>query len=180
MTKPSTPAVWASGKSFGFQPSPAQQAQGFDYIATVRPGTGAPITDDHDWPLNSITTSLKWLMDQLPDGGVQALITAMLPKRSFSGNDFIRIPDVPGGLIIQWGGVSGSSQATVTYPTQFPVGVLAVVASSDGGLSSPVGERAFVEVGAASSSSLKLSSVRVVSGAQEYYPRAMRWVAIGW
>ncbi|MGL4754675.1 MAG: hypothetical protein ACRCXB_20045 [Aeromonadaceae bacterium] len=63
MPKPSTPAIWASGKSFGFTPSPAQQAQGFDYIATVRPGTGAPITDDHDWPLNQITNSLKWILD---------------------------------------------------------------------------------------------------------------------
>lgn len=63
MPKPSTPAVWASGKAFGFQPSPAQQAQGFDYIATIRPGTGAPITDDHDWPLNQITKALAWILD---------------------------------------------------------------------------------------------------------------------
>lgn len=111
---------------------------------------------------------------------LQTVILKSLPKRSFSANDYIRIPDVPGGLIIQWGGVSGSSQTTVTYPTQFPNGVVAAVASSDGGSSSPVGERSFVEVGAAGSSSLNLSSVRVVSGVQEYYPRAMRWVAIGW
>lgn len=71
MSKPSTPAVWASGKSFAFQPSSAQQAQGFDYIASVRPGTGAPITDDHDWPLNNITTAVKWIMDQMPDGGLK-------------------------------------------------------------------------------------------------------------
>lgn len=69
MPKPLTPAVWASGKSFAFQPSLAQQAQGFDYIATVRPGTGAPITDDHDWPLNQVTSALKWVMDQIPNGG---------------------------------------------------------------------------------------------------------------
>lgn len=63
MPKPSTPAIWASGKSFSFSPSPAQQAQGFDYIASVRPGTGAPITDDHDWPLNQITRALAWVLD---------------------------------------------------------------------------------------------------------------------
>lgn len=102
MPKPSTPAIWASGKTFSFQPSSAQQAQGFDYIAGIRPGTGAPITDDHDWPLNKITEGLKWVMDQLPNGGVAELITNALPKRTFTGNDFIRIPDVPGGLIIQW------------------------------------------------------------------------------
>lgn len=71
MTKPSTPDVWASLKAFGFQPTAAQQAQGFDYIASVRPSTGAPITDDHDWPLKQITTALKWVMDQFPDGGIK-------------------------------------------------------------------------------------------------------------
>lgn len=121
MAKPSTPAVWASGKTFGFQPSASQQAQGFDYIATIRPGTGAPITDDHDWPLSQITNGLKWVMDQLPGGGVQTLITALLPKRSFTANDFIRIPDAPGGLIIQWGMVItsngvGTLQLSTSYP----------------------------------------------------------------
>lgn len=71
MPKPSTPDIWASGKTFAFQPSQAQQAQGFDYIATVRPSTGAPITDDHDWPLNKITTAVAWVMDQLPVGGLK-------------------------------------------------------------------------------------------------------------
>ncbi|MGL4752276.1 MAG: hypothetical protein ACRCXB_07665, partial [Aeromonadaceae bacterium] len=63
MPKPSTPAVWANGKIFGFQPSAAQQAKGFDYIAEIRPGTGAPITDDHDWPLNQITKAIGWILD---------------------------------------------------------------------------------------------------------------------
>ncbi|MGL5326742.1 MAG: hypothetical protein ACRC91_18805, partial [Aeromonas sp.] len=99
----------------------------FDYIATVRPATGAPITDDHDWPLNNITTSLKWVMDQLPDGGIQALLTALLPKRTFQKSDFIRIPDVPGGLIVNFirnasvtSNAQGDATITVTYPAQFP------------------------------------------------------------
>lgn len=137
MTKPSTPAIWAGGKVFGFQPSAAQQAQGFDYIATVRPTTGAPITDDHDWPLNNITTSLKWVMDQLPDGGVQALLTALLPKRSFAGSDFIRIPDTPGGWIFQWGVATFSTSDSVngtsnSFVTPFPNACLAVLASDFG------------------------------------------------
>lgn len=134
MTKPSTPAVWASGKAFGFQPSAAQQAQGFDYIATVRPATGAPITDDHDWPLNKITEGLKWVMDQLPEGGVQSLLTALLPKRSFTANDFIRIPDVPGGLIIQWGIFTSSAGGNaVNFPIQYPNSLIRVYATAGAG-----------------------------------------------
>lgn len=134
MAKPSTPSVWASGKSFGFQPSAAQQAQGFDYIASVRPSTGAPITDDHDWPLNNITTSLKWVMDQLPVGGIQELLTALLPKRTFSARDFIRIPDVPGGLIIQWGNDTTSGVGLSTpksFPTPFPAACIIGVSGYD-------------------------------------------------
>ncbi|WP_420488904.1 gp53-like domain-containing protein [Phytobacter diazotrophicus] len=61
---------------------------------------------------------------------VSAAITAFMSKRSFALNDFIRIPDVPGGLIVQWGTTSGSdatglSQATL--PTPFPNGGLCAV-----------------------------------------------------
>lgn len=108
MSKPSTPAVWASGKAFGFQPSAAQQAQGFDYIATVRPSTGAPITDDHDWPLNNITTALKWTMDQLPDSGFV----------SASGSDWFWFTN-PSGFITQCMKVTmpaGTTAKSFTFP----------------------------------------------------------------
>ncbi|WP_145498559.1 tail fiber protein [Yersinia bercovieri] len=32
-----------------------------------------------------------------------AAVMSLFAKRSFTGHDYIRIPDVPGGLIIQWG-----------------------------------------------------------------------------
>ncbi|MGL5490405.1 MAG: gp53-like domain-containing protein [Shewanella sp.] len=124
MPKPSTPAIWASNKAFSFSPNAQQIAQGFDYIATIGRPEGAPITDDHDWPFNQITVALKWVMDQLPDGGIQALLTALLPKRTFSANDFIRIPDVPGGLIIQWGKVTIPTGGSWTFPTVFPNSLL--------------------------------------------------------
>lgn len=182
MPKPSTPAVWASGKTFGFQPSQSQQAQGFDYIATVRPGTGAPITDDHDWPLNNITTSLKWVMDQLPNGGIQELLTALLPKRSFSANDFIRIPDVPGGLIIQFGGGSVSATTanqalTITYPTTFPNACLAnVLTHSGNGIASAGNSRGYImscEVGTNTSFQ---SSYSASSSVSIFY----KWIAVGY
>ncbi|MGL5396498.1 MAG: gp53-like domain-containing protein [Shewanella sp.] len=122
MAKPATPAVWASGKVFSFRPSAAQQAQGFDYIASVRPGTGAPITDDHDFPLLQVTAALAWVMGTGSDG--------MLPKRSFTSNDYIRIPDEPGGFIIQWGPIPAINQGgdvVVTYPTPYPNACLATI-----------------------------------------------------
>ena len=144
MPKPLTPAVWASGKAFGFQPSAAQQAQGFDYIATVRPSTGAPITDDHDWPLNSITTALKWIMDQVPDHGFKQAAfrdvgtsAGQIPDMSsFSSSNTVQF--LPGGWILQIVSVPSIPALgglVVTYPTPFPNTVLGIVTGS--GATSP-------------------------------------------
>lgn len=70
-----------------------------------------------------------------------ALLKAFLPKRSFQVNDVIRIPDQPGGLMVQFGtltGVSGSDviSSTLTFPELFPNACLAVIpvaVSSDTG-----------------------------------------------
>lgn len=46
-----------------------------------------------------------------------------LPVKALSGNGFLRIPDVPGGTIIQWGQVTGTineGTQNVTFPTPFP------------------------------------------------------------
>lgn len=53
--------------------------------------------------------------------GVMALLAALFPKRVFSANDYIRIPDVPGGLIVQWGFVAAANSqlGTVSYPVPF-------------------------------------------------------------
>lgn len=59
--------------------------------------------------------------------GVMSLITSLFPKRTFVASDYIRIPDVPGGLIIQWGTLAGSpGQRTITYPIAFPTEALHV------------------------------------------------------
>jgi len=55
--------------------------------------------------------------------GVMALLTAWFPKRNFLASDFIRIPDVPGGLIIQWGYTASTASGSfsgVAYPINFP------------------------------------------------------------
>lgn len=51
-----------------------------------------------------------------------ALARGVLPKRSFAENDFIRIPDVPGGLILQWGLFTGASGGltSANFPIVFP------------------------------------------------------------
>lgn len=64
---------------------------------------------------------------------LQAVILKSLPKRSFTANDFIRIPDVPGGLIIQWGAVPSipaGGNVVVTYPIQYPNSFLSVAVTS--------------------------------------------------
>ncbi|MGL5727002.1 MAG: gp53-like domain-containing protein [Plesiomonas sp.] len=61
------------------------------------------------------------------------LMLGILPKRSFASIDFIRIPDVPGGLIIQWGFISVpvNSTATVNLPIAFPTSPLQSLGSYD-------------------------------------------------
>lgn len=63
---------------------------------------------------------------------LQAIITRQLPKRAFSTNDFIRIPDVPGGLIIQWGYTSGTGVHSTNFPTAFPNACLNVYTTAQG------------------------------------------------
>lgn len=62
---------------------------------------------------------------------LRAVILGILPKRTFATNDFIRIPDVPGGLIIQWFSVNSANVATTTVslPVSFPTAILHVSAS---------------------------------------------------
>lgn len=60
---------------------------------------------------------------------VKAVTTALLPKRSFGPRDYIRIPDVPGGLIVQW--VLDAPEATsaadmINFPVPFPTARLGV------------------------------------------------------
>lgn len=58
-----------------------------------------------------------------------AAVMSLFSKRSFSTSDFIRIPDVPGGLIIQWGMMStadANGLCSANLPIKFPVGPLVV------------------------------------------------------
>lgn len=57
-----------------------------------------------------------------------AAVMSLFGKRSFAVNDYIRIPDVPGGLIIQWGTVNGNQ--TFGLPITFPTKGLVAYASA--------------------------------------------------
>nr|WP_249893277.1 phage tail protein [Salmonella enterica] len=48
-----------------------------------------------------------------------AAVMSLFSKRSFAANDYVRIPDVPGGLIIQW--VSGNASASGVFFAQMPI-----------------------------------------------------------
>lgn len=55
---------------------------------------------------------------------IGSALTAFLPKRAFASKDYIRIPDVPGGLIIQWGNfttqLAAGTSGSITLPVSFP------------------------------------------------------------
>lgn len=53
---------------------------------------------------------------------------ALFGKRTFSENDYIRIPDVPGGLILQWCKIVDNGN-TNSFPIAFSTAVLGMVAS---------------------------------------------------
>lgn len=73
-------------------------------------------------------------------GIINNKIAGVLPlfgKRHFAGSDYIRIPDVPGGLIVQWmtGPVSASENIAypeLAFPTAFPVTCLMAFAATQG------------------------------------------------
>ncbi|HDL8401549.1 TPA: phage tail protein [Yersinia enterocolitica] len=59
-------------------------------------------------------------------------LMSIFGKRTFSENDYIRIPDVPGGLIIQWMKINNfpaNSFQTVTLPTAMPHQLLNVLST---------------------------------------------------
>lgn len=60
-----------------------------------------------------------------------AAVMSVLPTRAMSPTDYIRIPDKPGGLIIQWGTtpvIPKASWVDVTFPIPFPSSFLSVMA----------------------------------------------------
>lgn len=107
---------------------------------------------------------------------------AVTPKKlrmgfaiSLAVNGYIAFPTWMGGLIFQWGGASGSSAYTVTYPLAFTEGVYQIVATTDG--AGQVTPGYSVEVKINSTTSFSAWTYRSDTGAPE--SRAIHWFAIG-
>lgn len=105
-------------------------------------------------------------------------LKSFLPKRNFAANDFVRIPDVPGGLIIQWGVVLKSipeGVQNVIFPTPFPKFSLMAMATPSN-LSGNAGIDVFSQVGAISNSDVNFffSWVSTATPADGF-----RWFALG-
>lgn len=57
-----------------------------------------------------------------------ARLGEIFDMRTWGANDYVRIPDVPGGIIIQMGVVNSSAGTTaVVFPTTFPTALRAIV-----------------------------------------------------
>ncbi|WFC80026.1 hypothetical protein OM095_09150 [Enterobacter roggenkampii] len=62
-----------------------------------------------------------------------AAVMSLFSKRNFATKDYIRIPDVPGGLIIQFGtSVISATSGSLAFATPFPNSALAFVALKNG------------------------------------------------
>ncbi|MGP2469242.1 gp53-like domain-containing protein [Yersinia sp. 2542 StPb PI] len=102
-------------------------------------------------------------------------LMSVFGKRTFSENDYIRIPDVPGGLIIQWMKINNfpaNAFQTVTLPTAMPHQLLNVVSTMYyGSLSASAEANARV-------TDFTLTSFRAAAGLS--YTTSQTFIAIGY
>ncbi len=70
-------------------------------------------------------------------------LMSVFGKRAFTTNDYIRIPDVPGGLIIQFltksAAITGQGLTSyeMTLPVPFPTATLCILSTVNGGVGDP-------------------------------------------
>lgn len=106
-----------------------------------------------------------------------AAVMSLFSKRSFGGNNFIRIPDVPGGLIVQWGYATGLATGTafspIAFPISFPVNPYMIVTQRAFG-SAAAGTQANPTVNNAVSQSGFSLNIADVTSVNAY------WLAIGY
>ncbi|EPT3594905.1 gp53-like domain-containing protein, partial [Yersinia enterocolitica] len=110
-------------------------------------------------------------------------LMSLFSRRSFTTADYIRIPDVPGGLIIQFGYVGpylvntqSSTSATITLPTPFPTAFLCGVTGVNGGLPGSLSSTIDKPTGSAPFSSFiqRFANTRTDQSVYSY------WLAIGY
>jgi phage-related tail fiber protein len=113
----------------GYGIAPATQQEAEAGLENTKPMTAQGVKQAVTAQVKPATTSLAGLIQlatasQMAAGLSDALvptvaaIMSIFAKRSFGKNDYIRIPDVPGGLIINFGtaAVNASGDINVNYP----------------------------------------------------------------
>ena len=100
---------------------------------------------------------------------------------SFTGNfSQTGYATVPGGLIIQWGGNSGSSQYTPSFKIPFPGRCIQIVASVDGGKNGvDINSRSMVEIGDITRTGFSATVFNAAGSSQQLSNRAIHWIALG-
>ncbi|WP_417646927.1 gp53-like domain-containing protein [Escherichia coli] len=128
---------------------------------------------------NALTTNLSLGTASKRNVGTGA---NQIPDMSSFTGDFSQAgyASVPGGLIIQWGGNSGSSQYTPLFKIPFPSRCIQIVASVDGGKDGvDINSRSMVEVGDITKTGFSATVFNAAGSSQQLSNRAIHWMALG-
>lgn len=119
----------------------------YSWVQASGPGTGAgvkdPVTNPLYWgavPINALGTVAEMATGtSLEKAPSIAAVMSLFSKRAFTANDYIRIPDVPGGLIIQWGSfntgtIGNGTGGAQTLPIAYTNAHLQTIVGSTGGV----------------------------------------------
>ncbi|WP_052696536.1 hypothetical protein [Pantoea sp. BL1] len=106
-----------------------------------------------------------------------AAVMSLFSKRSFGSKDYIRIPDVAGGLIIQWGqiAISSGNSIAVGFATNFPTACVMAIACNLGS-AAPI---AFPAVGAMNTAYFNLYAAKSTGTAADS-GTSWNWIALGY
>lgn len=178
-------SVWSATENYYFttsgERSYVQGSDGKIYVAVADSLNQNPTTDATDtyWTLAfpaevAATTSLAGIVQLATSAQMQtgtsttlvppvSAVMSLFSKRSFIGKDYIRIPDVPGGLLIQWGPIINASATTKneTYSLPFPNAALAVVLT---GLQASGNSQAYAVLNSVGGSSFNWSGFQANGG----------------
>lgn len=86
---------------------------------------------------------------------------------------------LPGGLILQWGILSGQSTYTFNFPVAFPNGGTILLGMAHTTDVAGVGFFSTVNGFIKDRASAYIASARIVNGVPEFYDRSIHWFALG-
>ncbi|EKY1962932.1 hypothetical protein RA241_004351 [Cronobacter sakazakii] len=86
---------------------------------------------------------------------------------------------LPGGLVLQWGMLTGQSAYTFNFPVAFPIGGFILVGMAHTTDVADVSSISIVNGYIKEKNAAYLSCSRIVNGKPEFYDRTIHWYAIG-